>query len=95
MPVEGSGKVARPLTRPFFCLTNFIYGAESAMELIINGKTMKISPATIRDLLIKLEIDPASIAVARNLEIVPKEMYESLRLCDGDRIEIVHIVGGG
>ena len=65
------------------------------MELIVNGKTMQIGPATIRDLLVKLEIDPASVAVERNMEIVPKKMYESLHLQDGDRIEIVHFVGGG
>ena len=65
------------------------------MELTVNGKTMKINPATIRDLLAQLEIDPTRVAVERNLEIVPKRMYESERLCDGDRIEIVHFVGGG
>ena len=65
------------------------------MELTVNGKTMKISPATIRDLLVQLEIDPTRVAVELNLEIVPKKMYESERLCDGDRIEIVHFVGGG
>ena len=65
------------------------------MELIVNGKTMQIGPATIRDLLVKLEIDPTSVAVERNLEIVPKKIYESLHLHDGDRIEIVHFVGGG
>jgi len=65
------------------------------MELIVNGKKMQIGPATIRDLLVKLEIDPTSVAVERNLEIVPKKIYESLHLHDGDRIEIVHFVGGG
>jgi thiamine biosynthesis protein ThiS len=65
------------------------------MEIAVNGKTMQISGATIRDLLVKLEINPARVAVERNLEIVPKKMYESLSVCDGDRIEIVHFVGGG
>jgi thiamine biosynthesis protein ThiS len=65
------------------------------MELIVNGKTMQIGTATVRSLLVKLEIDPTSVAVERNLEIVPKKMYESLHLHDGDRIEIVHFVGGG
>jgi len=65
------------------------------MELIVNGKTMQIDAATVRSLLVKLGIDPASVAVERNLEIVPKKMYESLPLHDGDRIEIVHFVGGG
>jgi len=65
------------------------------MGLTVNGKTMNIGPVTISDLLFKLEIDPTSVVVERNLEIVPKRIYESLRLCDGDRIEIVHFVGGG
>ena len=65
------------------------------MEVIVNGKMMKISHATVHDLLVQLEIDPTSVAVERNLEIVPKKMYESASLCNGDRIEIVHFVGGG
>jgi sulfur carrier protein ThiS len=44
------------------------------MELTLNGKTMLIGPATIRDLLVKLEIDPTSVAVERNVEIVPKKV---------------------
>ena len=65
------------------------------MELIVNGKTMQIGAATVRSLLVKLEIDPTSVAVERNLEIVPKKIYESQHLQDGDRIDIVHFVGGG
>jgi thiamine biosynthesis protein ThiS len=65
------------------------------MEISVNGKPVKISRATVCDLLAELKIDPARVVVERNLEIVPRKMQESVVLCDGDRIEIVHFVGGG
>jgi sulfur carrier protein len=34
-------------------------------------------------------------AVAVNEEVVPKSKYESHKLSEGDRVEIVHLVGGG
>jgi thiamine biosynthesis protein ThiS len=65
------------------------------MDLIVNGKTMKTGSATIHDLLVELGIDPTRVAVEYNLEIVPRKLQESVYLRDGDRIEIVHLVGGG
>ena len=39
---------------------------------------------------------PRKVAVERNLEIVPRSGYDARRCCsDGDRIEIVHFIGGG
>jgi thiazole synthase len=46
-------------------------------------------------MLITLGLDPAKIAVERNLEIVPRSSYAEVRVGDGDRIEIVHFIGGG
>jgi thiamine biosynthesis protein ThiS len=68
---------------------------ESAMEITVNGVRMTVRGLNIQDLLIELGIDPTRIAVEHNLEIVPRRMQESVRLCDGDQIEIVHLVGGG
>jgi sulfur carrier protein len=65
------------------------------MELIVNGKAMKVFCATVRDLLIELGLDTTAVVVERNREMVLKKMQESTCLCNGDRIEIVHIVGGG
>jgi len=42
-----------------------------------------------------LHIDPRRVAVELNMEILPKADYETTALSDGDRIEIVHFVGGG
>jgi thiamine biosynthesis protein ThiS len=65
------------------------------MELTVNGEPRSIDCHTITDLLIALTIDPRRVAVELNLEIVPKNMYESKNLNNGDKIEIVHFVGGG
>ena len=65
------------------------------MELTINGEVKEIICTTVNDLLLALDVDPRRVAVERNLEIVPKPAYESTHLCSGDRIEIVHFVGGG
>jgi thiazole synthase len=40
-------------------------------------------------------MDPRKVAVERNLEIVPRSGYETVEVADGDRIEIVHFIGGG
>jgi|WetSurMetagenome_2_1015567.scaffolds.fasta_scaffold978417_2 thiamine biosynthesis protein ThiS len=65
------------------------------MEIIVNGKPINISAETVYDLLIKLEIDPSEVVVVRNLEVVPKKTQQFEGLRHGDRIEIIHFVGGG
>ena len=50
---------------------------------------------SVHELLSSLGMDPAKIAVERNLEIVPRSTYGSTPVVDGDRIEIVHFIGGG
>jgi sulfur carrier protein len=42
-----------------------------------------------------LGIDPRRVAVELNTDIVSKSAYETTILQDGDRMEIVHFVGGG
>ena len=39
--------------------------------------------------------EPAKVAVERNLEIVPRSTLADVAIADGDRLEIVHFVGGG
>lgn len=66
------------------------------MTLTINGEPRELDgPLTVRALLDRLGMPVQKIAVERNLEIVPKSAYEAVCLGDGDRIEIVHFVGGG
>jgi thiamine biosynthesis protein ThiS len=69
---------------------------ELAMRLVINGETRSFAEVgDIASLVAALGLDPRKVAVERNLEIVPRSTYSQARLSDGDRIEIVHFVGGG
>ncbi|HEX9701826.1 MAG TPA: sulfur carrier protein ThiS [Rhodospirillales bacterium] len=66
------------------------------MQLTINGEPRKFEPPlTVEQLLAKIGLDPRKVAVERNLEIVPKSSYAGQPLTDGDRLEIVHFIGGG
>lgn len=46
-------------------------------------------------LVARLGLDARKVAVERNLAIVPRSAYVATALVDGDRIEIVHFIGGG
>lgn len=66
------------------------------MRLTINGEDRTIENATtVADLLEQLQITATKVAVERNLEIVPKTSYGATPLGDGDKLEIVHFIGGG
>src|SRR3954462_15154562 len=67
-----------------------------AMEITLNGETRRLdAPTNVRGLLESLGLDPAKIAVERNLEIVPRSTYSEVPVANGDRLEIVHFIGGG
>ncbi len=66
------------------------------MRLTINGEARDFpAPLNIDSLLTNLGLDPRRIAFERNLEIVPRSEYPRVTLNDGDRVEIVHFIGGG
>jgi thiazole synthase len=66
------------------------------MRVMINGEARTFpAPLNVRALLTACGMDPRNVAVERNLEIVPRSGYETVEVADGDRIEIVHFIGGG
>ena len=65
------------------------------MRLIINGDNIDSNAGTVKELLDELKIVSGRVAVEVNLSIIKKAEYESCRLKDGDRIEVVNFVGGG
>lgn len=67
------------------------------MEITINGikRTDFVSPLTVADLLAQLGINPRSVVVERNLEIVARNVINEMFVQGGDTIEIIRIVGGG
>ena len=66
------------------------------MALIVNGEPYELSePATVATLLSRLGIATARVAVEVNENVVPRGTYDTHALVAGDRVEIVHFVGGG
>jgi sulfur carrier protein len=66
------------------------------MTLTINGEPRSFDGvAHVAGLVAALGLNPKKVAVERNLEIVPRSAYGLTPLADGDRIEIVHFIGGG
>ena len=65
------------------------------MNLTVNDNPLDFNGNTIADLLEQLEIRGRRLAVEVNREIVPKGEHETFKLKDGDRVEIVHAIGGG
>lgn len=65
------------------------------MQLIINGEKRRFDKvSTVQDLLDELELE-GRIAVEVNEDIIPRSRYQTHTLQQGDRIEIVHAIGGG
>lgn len=66
------------------------------MLLHINGEQREFPDAlTVAVLVGQLGIKPDRVAVELNLEIVPRAQWEATQLKDGDKLEVVHFVGGG
>jgi thiazole synthase len=66
------------------------------LRLSLNGESVEFpSPLTVEQLLTHLALDPAKVAVERNLAIVPRSTYAAVGLSSGDKLEIVHFIGGG
>jgi sulfur carrier protein len=66
------------------------------MKVFINGETKEIvSEITLAELLVNFSLPQERIAVELNKEVVRKKDWETIRVKDADKIEIVHFVGGG
>ena len=66
------------------------------LKLVVNGQPQELHhPATIAELLQRLNLPPRGFAVELNDQIVPKARHAEQLLADGDRLEIVSLVGGG
>ena len=66
------------------------------IDIVLNGKPHALADAsTIAVLLESLGVAGKRLAVERNAEIVPRSLHGSTVLCAGDRVEIVHAIGGG
>ena len=71
----------------------------SALCLVVNGQPRTLdgldSPAPLTVVLERLELRQDRIAVELNGEIAPRTKWGEMTVLDGNRIEVVHFVGGG
>jgi sulfur carrier protein len=66
------------------------------MKLTINGQPRDFaSVATLEELLATLGLKQDRVAIELNGEIVSRGAWSATPLADGDRLEVVHFVGGG
>ncbi len=66
------------------------------LRVTINGEEREVPAGlTVGHMLGHLGLDAGRVAVERNLEILPRERWDSTAVEPGDRFEIVHFVGGG
>ena len=66
------------------------------LTVTINGEPRQVpGPATLLELLERLALDPRTVVVERNREIVRRARLGEVQVEAGDMIELVHFVGGG
>lgn len=66
------------------------------MQIQVNGEAREVPDVfTVAELLAHLELQPRYLAVERNLILIPREEHADCVLQEGDRLEIVTLVGGG
>jgi sulfur carrier protein len=66
------------------------------MRLVVNGEPFEADGAiTVTELLARLDLGAGPVAVERNGDVVPRAEHPTTVLAEGDRVEVVHFVGGG
>ncbi|MBB3230520.1 MULTISPECIES: sulfur carrier protein ThiS [Halomonas] len=66
------------------------------MQIQLNGEARTLeADASVARLVESLGLTGRRIAVEVNEEIVPRSVHAETRLAEGDRVEIVHAIGGG
>jgi thiamine biosynthesis protein ThiS len=67
-----------------------------AIEIQVNGETQQIAAdLTVTEFLSTLDLTAERLAIEYNLDILPRSAWTETKLRAGDKLEIVHFVGGG
>ena len=66
------------------------------MQIRVNDEPRRVADGTtLAELLGEMQMQPRFVAVELNLELVPRSTHAQCVLAEGDRLEIVTLVGGG
>ena len=69
---------------------------KNKIKITVNGKQMQIIPKfSLKNLITKLKMPQDKIAIELNKKIIDKKRISKIKLKKGDKIEIVHFIGGG
>ena len=69
---------------------------QDIIEITVNGDAHRVNTgARVTDLIKQLELAPERLAIELNLLILPRAKWAETELRSGDKLEIVHFVGGG
>jgi len=66
------------------------------VEFALNGEVQRADgPLTVGELLERFALRERRVAVALNTNVVPRSRFDQVKICEGDRVEVIHAVGGG
>jgi sulfur carrier protein len=66
------------------------------MRIAVNGTEQQVPEGTtLKELIRSLKLDGAPCAAEVNKSLVPRRQQDACTLQEGDRIELVTLVGGG
>lgn len=65
------------------------------MHIQLNGEEEEVSVENLQQLVLALGLEVRTIAIELNREVVPKSSWTTTAIHEGDRIEVVHMIGGG
>ena len=69
---------------------------DASIDVVINGEGRMVAAGlTVSELIAQLQLASQGVAIEYNLSILSQRLWPETRLQDGDRLEIVHFVGGG
>ena len=69
---------------------------KNKIKIIVNGKQLQVIPKfSLKSLIVKLKMPLNKIAIELNRKIIDKKRISKIQLKNGDKIEIVHFIGGG
>jgi sulfur carrier protein len=69
---------------------------EAHVIVVVNGKEMEIiAGTTVLALIEGMGLEPGTVVVECNKDIVPSTAFARTELCEGDHLEVLRFVGGG
>ena len=69
---------------------------KNKIKIIVNGKQIKVNAKfSIKNVIDKLKMPIGKVAIELNREIINKKNINKIFLKTGDKVEIVHFIGGG